>query len=526
MAFDAVPKTYRSRLLLYMGILMSFLIGVLVLTFETSRSVVMDQAEVNTSRVTRQVQSSMESDMQSLAQRAKMIADHEEILEYIFIVVNVDAESQPLNSLYQQKFAWLPVSKVVFVSKDNKTLLGKQHSSTINSILSRQKEASEPKTEVYYTFSDDIAEMIAMRPIYYREQYLGTLALTQSLDESWIKSLSLRSGGEAFLVSNGRVIQSTADQSVVGMKFEIQDSIFAFADEHYLVRPIDLANAETGVPQLWLGVSESEVVNTLAANRNIIMIVIGAGCVGIILIGAMMLGNFNQPIRYLNRIIQDVGQGKFPDIEQRKAEDELSILNNHVFDMIQNLRGKQKIIDEIHAQLEEQAITDALTGLYNRRYLYDLFPKLLSEASRMESGINVVLCDLDYFKNLNDKHGHVAGDEGLSHFTRILEDTCRKSDFLFRVGGEEFLVISVGDEDASAILGEKIRSTLESKPLIYDGKKIKMTVSVGVAYVTKDTSISKLSEVVGIADNALYEAKNTGRNRVVSANTTAGENHH
>lgn len=503
-----------------MGLLMFFLIGVLVLTYETSRSVVMDQADTNSSRVARQVQKSMESQARRLAQRAKMITDHEEILEYIFILVNVDAEAHPLKALYRQKFAWLPVSKVVILSKDGRPLLGGEHTVTIGSITARHKLLSKATKETYYTYSEDLAEMVTVRPIYYREQYLGILALTQSLDETWMETLALKSGSEVFFVDNGSIIQSTVSQEVIGKDFTINNSLFAFKKDHYLVRPIKLVNAETDVPQLWLGVSEKAVVDALSVNRNIMLIVIGSGCIVILILGSMIIRNFNQPIHQLNEIIQDVGQGRFPDITQMNTEDELSILNNHVFDMIQNLRDKQKTIDEIHAQLEEQATTDALTGLYNRRYLYDLFPKMLSEASRFDRGINVVLCDLDHFKVLNDQHGHVAGDAGLVHFRDILKETCRKSDFLFRVGGEEFLIISVGEEDASVILGEKIRSTLESRPLLFDTKEIRMTVSIGAAYITKETSVNKLSEVVGIADNALYEAKNTGRNRVVSARTS------
>jgi diguanylate cyclase (GGDEF)-like protein len=123
------------------------------------------------------------------------------------------------------------------------------------------------------------------------------------------------------------------------------------------------------------------------------------------------------------------------------------------------------------------------------------------------------MADLDYFKKINDTFGHLAGDEALKHFVNIIKRNLRKSDYVFRIGGEEFLILLPNTElkDAAEIV-ERIRKDLEESPLYYDGKEIKLTASFGLAEVDKNKYIS---EIIKEADEKLYKAKELGRNRVV-----------
>jgi len=124
------------------------------------------------------------------------------------------------------------------------------------------------------------------------------------------------------------------------------------------------------------------------------------------------------------------------------------------------------------------------------------------------------MADLDYFKKINDTFGHLAGDEALKHFVKIIKRNLRKSDYVFRIGGEEFLILLPNTELKDAVeIVERIRKNLEENLLHYDGKEIKLTASFGLVEVDKNKYIN---EIIKEADEKLYKAKELGRNKVVA----------
>lgn len=231
----------------------------------------------------------------------------------------------------------------------------------------------------------------------------------------------------------------------------------------------------------------------------------------------MLLRNFSAPLSRLVGVMQAVSEGRFPEVGETHSRDEFGFVLNRFAAMVASLREKQAEIARVHAQLEEQATTDALTGFYNRRYLYDLYPKLWSEALRSDQHLVLLLIDLDLFKQINDRHGHLVGDEVLRHFAHALRASCRVSDFVFRMGGEEFLVLSHGDLDGAQVQAEKIRATVERVAVAAEGSEIRVTASIGVARAERTDGLDSLSAVLKRADAALYAAKQAGRNRVAIA---------
>jgi two-component system cell cycle response regulator len=170
----------------------------------------------------------------------------------------------------------------------------------------------------------------------------------------------------------------------------------------------------------------------------------------------------------------------------------------------------------VHKTLQETAITDSLTGLYNRRYLQEVAPGLFAQVERDGRNLTGVLLDLDYFKVINDRHGHLGGDAVLIHFGRLLRNNSRANDHLFRIGGEEFLILNVTeDPDDSVKLANKLRELVAQSPAEYHGTEVPITVSVGVSCCSGATPGGSLSTLLRAADKALYEAKADGRNRVV-----------
>jgi diguanylate cyclase (GGDEF)-like protein/PAS domain S-box-containing protein len=167
-------------------------------------------------------------------------------------------------------------------------------------------------------------------------------------------------------------------------------------------------------------------------------------------------------------------------------------------------------------QLQRQAITDSLTGLYNRRYFYDQANREFARSKRQQQPLSLLVIDIDLFKVINDKYGHPVGDAVLSSIAANLLPLIREDDILARVGGEEFAILLPNTLIDSAInLAERIRYFQEaSKVTGNSGHVINNTISIGVAISHSDDS--DFQQVFLRADNALYQAKKQGRNRVIA----------
>jgi len=171
-------------------------------------------------------------------------------------------------------------------------------------------------------------------------------------------------------------------------------------------------------------------------------------------------------------------------------------------------------------RLVQSGLTDYLTGWHNRRYLHERMKEEISRAYRNRSGVACVLLDLDHFKDINDQHGHLAGDAALREAAQRINQQIRGGDAAARYGGDEFVVLvqSVSQEQA-ATLAERMRQAVCSTPLkLSSDVHHKLTVSVGVALMNMDGRVIDLKscaeQLLAEADAALYRAKQQGRNRV------------
>jgi diguanylate cyclase (GGDEF)-like protein len=165
--------------------------------------------------------------------------------------------------------------------------------------------------------------------------------------------------------------------------------------------------------------------------------------------------------------------------------------------------------------MKKNSLTDQMTGLYNRRYLEEILDKIAASTIREKSLLGILMVDVDYFKKVNDTYGHDAGDEVLKELAKTMVSSVRKSDFVVRFGGEEFIIVlqNVKDEEGILKVAEKIRKTFAETKITINGKTLTKTISIGVSIFPKHTT--KIWEAIKYADLALYEAKNTGRNKVV-----------
>lgn len=185
------------------------------------------------------------------------------------------------------------------------------------------------------------------------------------------------------------------------------------------------------------------------------------------------------------------------------------------------LRGAVALIVDIsrqldyEAQLERLARTDGLTGLWNRRYFVELFRHEMRRAERMCEPLCLMMLDLDHFKQVNDRYGHAAGDAVLVAFAGLLKERLRELDVPGRLGGEEFCVGLPGITlDEARAVADRLRQSIAELEIVADGRRIPITVSIGVA---KWDGRESLDTLLGRVDAALYQAKHAGRNAVMHA---------
>ncbi|MBN1652727.1 MAG: GGDEF domain-containing protein [Deltaproteobacteria bacterium] len=171
--------------------------------------------------------------------------------------------------------------------------------------------------------------------------------------------------------------------------------------------------------------------------------------------------------------------------------------------------------EDFQRQMYDSASRDGLTRVFNKRYFLDHLDTELGYARRHDSPLSLLLFDLDHFKKTNDTFGHPAGDYVLITVTKIVVSAIRREDVFARYGGEEFVILSRNtDLDSAYRVAERIRKSVEEYAFQYDGKPMRITVSIGIAGLpNKEVKVAE--HLLVAADQALYEAKNTGRNKTV-----------
>jgi diguanylate cyclase (GGDEF)-like protein/PAS domain S-box-containing protein len=183
-----------------------------------------------------------------------------------------------------------------------------------------------------------------------------------------------------------------------------------------------------------------------------------------------------------------------------------------VMDVTERIRAERKL-QALQEKLREQSTRDALTGLYNRRYLEETLGRELILAERQGRPVSLIMGDLDHFKAINDRYGHLCGDQVLRSFGELMKQHARRSDIYCRYGGEEFLlVLPQMSADCAAERAEQLRQAIAASPVTYGAAQIAVTASFGVAAFPVDGRSAE--ELIAAADSALYAAKESGRNRV------------
>ncbi|MCL1880900.1 MAG: GGDEF domain-containing protein [Oscillospiraceae bacterium] len=215
-------------------------------------------------------------------------------------------------------------------------------------------------------------------------------------------------------------------------------------------------------------------------------------------------------IKKANEGLEEIGIQALTD-----TQDEATIIQSVYFNVIKQLKNHMDDVSKLSGlteKFENSANFDALTGVYNRRRFFELVQKHAVLAAKKNEATYVIMLDLDKFKNVNDTYGHAAGDEVLRAIATRVKTTVRPYDLFGRYGGEEFVMfISANDADIAISFAERIRVIIQEEPVHFEDKVIPITSSFGIAQAAPDVTFE---EALKFADEALYKAKENGRNRV------------
>ncbi|MCG7495580.1 diguanylate cyclase [Vibrio sp. Of7-15] len=223
------------------------------------------------------------------------------------------------------------------------------------------------------------------------------------------------------------------------------------------------------------------------------------------------------PIVLLTRKMEQMSQSnELNIIEFPEREDEIGQLYCKFNNMIESVNIYQKNLEEVSEYHELASYTDPLTQVNNRRYL-DVYMSRVSEKILHKDldKVLMIMLDLDYFKTVNDKHGHDAGDEILKSFAQLLALDCREKDMVFRLGGEEFLIVAsnINAEEAKSMVSRLLARIENHCFCLSSGQRLKVTASIGLCWYPYNDSCHPWSDSLTQADKALYEAKEAGRNQ-------------
>ena len=190
---------------------------------------------------------------------------------------------------------------------------------------------------------------------------------------------------------------------------------------------------------------------------------------------------------------------------------ENAMLNGDLEELVKTRTAE---LADANAKLRQLAITDPLTGLYNRRHFFELGSLHLAHVRRYQRPLSAIMMDIDHFKHINDQYGHHAGDQVLETFAHRIRDCIREADILGRYGGEEFAFLLPDTDCSEALeLAERLRQAVDTAPIPTDVQFIPVTASLGVASYAPGNGMS-IGGLLDCADQALYEAKSSGRNCV------------
>jgi two-component system cell cycle response regulator len=217
--------------------------------------------------------------------------------------------------------------------------------------------------------------------------------------------------------------------------------------------------------------------------------------------------------------LEDLNSANGTYVRERRIAEAVRVFDGDRIELGRSIVFKVAVQDALEEQaalrVYSSSVRDTLTGLFNRHFFQDRFESEFAFAKRHNTLLTVILLDIDWFKSVNDTHGHPAGDAVLRSVGAALSRVTRKEDLTARYGGEEFLLLfRAASLDDARVTAERIRRAIEATETPWQDRSLRVTVSIGVATMHRERTCSTPGELLALADLALYAAKRSGRNRI------------
>jgi len=252
----------------------------------------------------------------------------------------------------------------------------------------------------------------------------------------------------------------------------------------------------------------------LGAMQNAMIYGVGAASLLAIVLGLVIGARLSHRITRVTTAIAAMAHGDLYQRVEEDAGDEVGTMARVFNQMSKELYESRERIERQTVMLRELSIRDELTGLHNRRHFDEQAATAFAHARRYSRPLTAMMCDIDHFKRINDTFTHAVGDQVLRRVAKILQANTRSSDIVARYGGEEFAIVFTESQPAEAYaLAERIRERMESHNWSEVEPGLRVTISVGL---DSDVSRASVGDMLAAADERLYDAKRSGRNRVVA----------
>jgi diguanylate cyclase len=315
----------------------------------------------------------------------------------------------------------------------------------------------------------------------------------------------------AFFVGYNHLIRPTIVVATVGSFFVLSAGILCWRKGDSSARFYTIAFSSMLVAGIVLGLNKFQVIPTNLMTENATQL---GSAIEVLLLSFALADRINLERRLRFRAQQEALQAQTEVLESQRRANEM---------LEQRVQERTEALEFANRRLAALSATDQLTGLRNRRFLDEMLTEEVVRCFRYRHSIAFLLLDIDHFKHFNDTYGHLVGDDCLRSVADALRQAVRTQvDRIARYGGEEFcVVLPETDADGARVVAERIRAAVEALEFLVNGRRVPVTVSVGVAAVVPPSA--ELTQLLILsADKALYEAKAAGRNRVVQADVEVG----
>ena len=275
---------------------MTLLIGFLLFFYQLGRDAILETADRNTELSATQIEGKLQSRYQELDRHLRMISENLQLREYMFIVVSIGGNKEPLQNLYDHLYGWVPFDRVQIVSSHQQLLLG-DPDPRIQGELKQLELFKKPRKTNFYLSANGRLEIIKLAPVFYQNQFLGNIVISHDLTKDLIQSARQTKYGQIFVVKNGKIVQSTID-SAIGNSFNVRNKDFSFGGISYRLHSIDLPVKNTSV-EVWYGLSDVDLLTTLNRSEKAMFFMALMASLIVVIVSYLTFVRFSKPVNRL-----------------------------------------------------------------------------------------------------------------------------------------------------------------------------------------------------------------------------------